>query len=160
MTGPPLSDRLTPLFAVVTLPLGILAFVFGNWQAAAVVFVVGWFLLVPASAILFGPSWEEEMEQVAEFQEAAERLDGESGGEATTQPDPVDELRERYARGEIDEAEFERRLEGLLETEDVDAADQEAVERAVERLSETSGKSEGQDGPGNRAERDGELERE
>jgi len=136
MAGPPMGDRLTPFFAVVTLPLGILAFLFGNWQAAAVVFVVGWFLLVPAAAILFGPSWEEEMEKYADWQEAAERLDSE-GGEATGQADPVDELRDRYARGEIDEVEFERRLEGLLETEDVDGADQDAVERAVERLSES-----------------------
>jgi hypothetical protein len=136
MSGPSVSDRLTPLFAVVTLPLGILAFVFSGWQAAAVVFVVGWLLLVPASAILFGPSWEEELAQFEEFQETADRLDGDSGGEGTDGTDPVDELRDRYARGEIDEAEFERRLEGLLETEDVDAADQEAVERAVERLGE------------------------
>jgi len=33
----------------------------------------------------------------------------------------VARLRERYARGEIDEAEFEHRLEALLETEDLDA---------------------------------------
>jgi uncharacterized membrane protein len=32
--------------------------------------------------------------------------------------DPVAVLRERYADGEIDEAEFERRLERLLATED------------------------------------------
>jgi uncharacterized membrane protein len=150
-----MGDRLTPLFAVVTLPLGILAFMFSSWQAAAVVFVVGWFLLVPASAILLGPSWDEEMEQVAEFQEASERLDGESGGGETTQTDPVDELRDRYARGEIDEAEFERRLEGLLETEDVDAADQEAVERAVERLD-----SDGEGGTETSVGGDAELERE
>lgn len=31
--------------------------------------------------------------------------------------DPVLTLRERYARGEIDEAELDRRLEGLLRTE-------------------------------------------
>jgi uncharacterized membrane protein len=157
MAGPPFGDRLTPLFAVVTLPLGILAFLFADWQAAAVVFVIGWFLLVPASAILFGPSWEEEMESYADWQETAERVDRAGGSEATNQSDPVDELRDRYARGEIDEDEFERRLGGLLETEDVDAADQDAVERAVERLSE--GESEPGDGPGNRAERDAELER-
>jgi len=155
MAGPPLGNRLTPLFAVVTLPLGILAFMFSGWQAAAVVFVVGWFLLVPASAILFGPSWDEEMEQVAELQETAGRFDGGGGAGETDQTDPVDELRDRYARGEIDEAEFERRLEGLLETEDVDAADQEAVERAVERLD-----SDEEDDTEASVGRDAELERE
>jgi hypothetical protein len=32
-------------------------------------------------------------------------------------PDPLQVLRERYARGEIDQAEFERRVERLLRTE-------------------------------------------
>lgn len=42
---------------------------------------------------------------------------------STTAPEPRSEdtplatLRERYARGEIDEDEFERRVEGLIETE-------------------------------------------
>ncbi|MFC7057697.1 SHOCT domain-containing protein [Halovenus salina] len=33
--------------------------------------------------------------------------------------DPVETLRDRYARGEIDQAEFERRLDYLVETEDL-----------------------------------------
>jgi len=37
-------------------------------------------------------------------------------------PDPLSILRERYARGEIDEAEFERRVERLLETDSIEAA--------------------------------------
>lgn len=32
-------------------------------------------------------------------------------------------LRHRYARGEIDQAEFERRLDGLLETETIEQAE-------------------------------------
>jgi len=36
--------------------------------------------------------------------------------------DPLDELRERYASGELTEAEFERKVERLLETEDRDTA--------------------------------------
>lgn len=41
-----------------------------------------------------------------------------SAAAATT--DPVETLRDQYARGEIDETEFERRLDRLLETEPVD----------------------------------------
>lgn len=37
-------------------------------------------------------------------------------------PDPISILRERYARGEIDEAEFERRVERLIETDTIEAA--------------------------------------
>ncbi|WP_345777006.1 SHOCT domain-containing protein [Halorarum salinum] len=46
---------------------------------------------------------------------------------------PLSRLRERYAAGEIDEAEFEHRLDLLLETEDADAA------TARERLREWEG---------------------
>jgi uncharacterized membrane protein len=144
-TANSLGSRLTPFFAVVTLPLGILAFLFSGIELAAVVFVVGWLLLVPASAVLFGPSWSEEMDELAEFQEAAERLDEEGDAETADGTDPVDELRDRYARGEIDEAEFERRLEALLETDGVDATDDEAVERAVERLDEIQREDDGTD---------------
>jgi hypothetical protein len=42
-------------------------------------------------------------------------------GEDADLPDPLTILRERYARGEIDEAEFERRVEGLLETDSIEA---------------------------------------
>lgn len=43
-----------------------------------------------------------------------EPADDEDG---TGTSDPVDELRERYARGEIGRDEFERRLDDLLETD-------------------------------------------
>lgn len=50
-------------------------------------------------------------------------LSGSDDGEAVEHADPMETLRERYARGDVDEAEFERRLDRLVETEDLDAAD-------------------------------------
>ena len=47
--------------------------------------------------------------------------------------DPFDVLRERYARGELDSDEFERRVEDLVETEDGEVA---AAEYDRERLME------------------------
>jgi len=44
--------------------------------------------------------------------------------------DPIETLRDRYARGELTDAEFERQVEDLLETEDASA------ETADERLRE------------------------
>lgn len=52
---------------------------------------------------------------VAEPIAAAIRADD----ERTHAGDPLEELRERYARGEIDHDEFERRVERLVETEGV-----------------------------------------
>jgi hypothetical protein len=129
--------RLTPLFAVVTLPLGILAAMFAGPMTAAVVFVVGWLLLTPASAILFGPpssgsmGADEEFEQLIQERMHEELRDGSDGH---SQEDPVEELRRRYAEGEIDEVELERRLDALLETEDVDPDDETAIERAMNNI--------------------------
>jgi len=122
----PPRNRLTPLLAVVTLPAGILAAVQLGLTAALVVFVVGWLLLVPASALVVDPNPAREIETGIE-----DTIERESTDEGN---DPLETARRRYARGEIDEAELERRLAALLETEAVDPADQEAVERTIERM--------------------------
>lgn len=125
---------LTPLFAVVTLPLGILAAIFMGGRAAAVVFVVGWLLFVPASAILFGGPGEENplASEAAEQAHVTDRDVASASEDGGT--DPIEEVRQRYARGDIDEVELERRLEALLETEDVDPTDEAAVQDAAERI--------------------------
>jgi uncharacterized membrane protein len=48
------------------------------------------------------------------------RQSNEGSGTASSETeDALEELRQRYARGELTEAEFERRLERLLETESI-----------------------------------------
>lgn len=91
--------------AIVTLPIGSLAALVSFEALAGAVFLIGWFLLVPV--FLF---WGEEIATLI-WRDRAEP--------ATKDIDPVAELKARYARGEIDEREFERRLGVLLETEDV-----------------------------------------
>lgn len=46
-----------------------------------------------------------------------------SRGDPGSAPDPLDELRGRYARGELNDEEFEHRVETLLETETRSDAD-------------------------------------
>jgi hypothetical protein len=132
------GQKLTPLCAVLTLPVGILAAMFVGFEAAAAVFVFGWLLLVPATAVLFGPSYGVDSELKEAMNERMKAEIEESVDESTrkSRHDPIAEARQQYARGEIDEQELERRLEMLLETEDVDPSDEEAIERTVEHISE------------------------
>lgn len=123
-------ERLTAVVAVATLPVGILTAVFVNLTAALAVFVVGWLLLVPVFGILSdGPG-------TTETGLSSEQAAGESGedGHEDAARDPIEELRERYASGEIDELELERRLDALLEMEDVDPDDERGIERVKETL--------------------------
>jgi uncharacterized membrane protein len=75
--------------------------------------IVGWFLVTPvlAMGLLSGePSRTEST--------------GRERGDAS---DPLSTLQDRYAAGEISEAEFERRVERILESDA--AADEAGVER-------------------------------
>jgi uncharacterized membrane protein len=57
----------------------------------------------------------------------------ESDGRPTSEADDaLATLRDRYARGELTDAEFERQVEGLLETED-SATARDRVDRELER---------------------------
>lgn len=118
-------EALAGIAAIVTLPIGILSAMFLSGTIAAVVFVVGWFLLVPLFGVLseWNRSDAEELEQLVEVAEQAEQLknDREPDERDTTSEDPLETLRERYARGEIDEREFEQKVDRLVATDEVPA---------------------------------------
>ena len=119
MSGPPTDDpeegvvaaAVTALTLVVA--FGGLALDVSFWW---VVFPVGFGGVLPLAVALTR-------------RRRAERTDDASDGRS----DALDELRARYARGEIDEAEFERRVERLLETETDAEAAAYAERRAGER---------------------------
>ena len=126
-----LVKLLPALIAVVTFGVAGLLAVLGLGTAMAVVGVVGWFLLTPLSAIL----GREMLDIDSEADEEADRVERHDArpAEEPVPSDPVDRLRERYAEGDIDETEFERRLDLLLDTEGADA------ETARERVRERNG---------------------
>lgn len=99
-----------------------------SWWLAAM--LVGYIAVVPITAMLFGD--DEDREEWLD-RDADEESTDRSADEET----PLETLRRRYAEGELSEAQFERKLDQLLETETVEAAEayarREDRERSVER---------------------------
>lgn len=108
------AEELWLLIAVVTLPLAALAAFAGLGGLMMTITAVGWFLLTPL--FMF---WGDDV---------AAWLFDES--ESTAETEPVDELKRRYAEGEIGDEEFERQLDRLMESDagPGDASDLDAVE--------------------------------
>ncbi|WP_277555025.1 SHOCT domain-containing protein [Halobaculum limi] len=138
-----LVDAAPGIVAVATLGVVVLLAIAGFGSAVPVAAVVGWLLLTPLSAILGDVL-------LSETDDSADADANGASDESAAESDPVERLRRRYAAGDIDDDEFERRLDVLLETEGVDAA------TARERLRERAG---GGDGEWHR-ERDHELDKE
>ncbi len=127
-----LRHRWRRVFALLVVGAGVLApFLTGLWWTLPLVWFLGLFVLLPVLHTLAKPLPDDDD-------------GGRSGRERSGDP-ALDALRERYARGDIDEAEFERRLDRLLETEDAEIPDRngdvaarvrENLEREIERIRE------------------------
>jgi uncharacterized membrane protein len=113
-------NQLLGVLSVLTFGLTVLTAALGLGTLTPAVFVLGFFIVVPLVAIL-----GDSLPLVASGGEAAE------SSVAEDPIDPVERLRSRYARGELFDEEFERRLERLVETEDVEASG--TRERVFER---------------------------
>jgi uncharacterized membrane protein len=107
-----LLDELPAITAVSILGLGFIVLGLGySWFW--VVWVAGFVSLVPITAILSEAIGEPDSGETSPADEA----------------EALEVLRERYAAGEIDEVEFERRLDALLGIETVEEA-RDRVEHA------------------------------
>ncbi|WP_276258698.1 SHOCT domain-containing protein [Haloglomus litoreum] len=100
-----LAEAFLPTVAVTVTAAVVISAILGTGLTTLVA-AVGYLLLVPLAAFLQEPlvTMVRDDDPVDEQQAA------------------LDRLRDRYASGEIDELEFERRLERLLETETVEDA--------------------------------------
>jgi uncharacterized membrane protein len=118
-----LREEATGVLALVVLGLGLLAMFAPGLSPVPfyVIWIVGFAVVLPLVAIALG-----EADTAADPFERDDPFDRERRQDDTTAEtgtsDPLAELRRRYAEGEIDEHEFERRVERLLETEDERAA--------------------------------------
>lgn len=99
------ADDCWLLIGVVTFALVSLAGVAGLGTLAGVISIVGWFLLTPI--FLF---WGDEIASVF--------ADRGVSDPHSSQSDAYEELKRRYAAGEIDDDEFERRLDRLVAADD------------------------------------------
>ncbi|MDB2269542.1 SHOCT domain-containing protein [Halorubrum ezzemoulense] len=122
------KKRLIGLIAILSFGLTSLSAVLLPSPVAPLgpaIFITGFFILIPLVVVL-----GEDFPLVAAD-------DADAGSASPSAERPVAALRERYANGEIDEAEFERRLDRLLATEDLD----ERFERTSAGLSDRSGEN-------------------
>lgn len=102
-----------------------------SWWLAAMLF--GYIVVVPIVTLLFGDDddrldtwWDDQ------WSETAERESTETPPENNR--DALETLRDRYARGELTDEQFERKLERLLDTDTLESAEDRATAR--DRLKE------------------------
>ncbi|WP_458209623.1 SHOCT domain-containing protein [Haladaptatus sp. NG-SE-30] len=108
-TSQTLAEQIPGVVALLVLGAGLTALFLGyDWFW--MVFILGFAVVLPIIAIVSEALFRKEGERKVEV----------SDEETDDQQDALDTLRDRYARGEIDEAEFERRVDMLLENETVE----------------------------------------
>ena len=136
------AENATEIASTIVLGLGFLALFTGFTPIPFwLIWVIGFTVIVPLVAILAGDEdggsdWTDEW---ADWFDWSGRRDGRAerrtGGEDGATGDALETLRERYARGELTDDQFERKLDALFETDSPEnAADWRRRER--ERLEE------------------------
>lgn len=115
----PLEEIVSGAVTVLTLSIAF-GLLFAGFQFFWVAFIVGFAGVLPMA-----------LGAVKLYQRRQD------GGTTTAEPeDALEELRQRYARGEFTDEEFERRIELLLETESVADAREYAEAVRAERTTE------------------------
>ena len=132
--------RFLGVLAVLTFGLTSLFAVLGLGLLVPATFVIGFLILLPLAALL---GEDFPLIEASEAERAEQELDGIGDAAAGRDGgDAIAALRNRYATGEIDHAEFERRLDRLLETEDVGADAEPADLRSRVEAAELESESE------------------
>jgi len=104
-----------------------------DWWLAAL--LLGYVVVLPLTALLFGDE-DDRAEWVDDWSsEESTDVETESTG-GTHDETPLESLRRRYAEGELTDAQFERKLERLLETETLE--DVEEYRQRAEHERETA----------------------
>ena len=132
------AENATEITSSLIVGLGLLA-LFTGWSPIPfwVIFAVGFAVVVPTVARLAGEEERSDERNDRDGQwKGSERRHEEPSTGANTE-DALETLRERYARGDLTDEQFERKLDALLETDSPEnAADWRHRER--DRLEEES----------------------
>ena len=108
-----------------------------SWWLGALIF--GYAAVVPLVQLLFGDEedqdegsdgwWSDQWNWWGNETEANSTDSTETTSEGGGNRDALETLRDRYARGELTDEQFERKLERLLETETIEDAEDRLTER-------------------------------
>ncbi|XVH33736.1 SHOCT domain-containing protein (plasmid) [Haloferacaceae archaeon DSL9] len=142
-----LKENATEVAVTVVTGVWLAAMLSGQgWWLAALLF--GYMVVVPIVALLYGDEddrreWWDDWWGDEELTEWWDGLwgDGDKENESTTETkaaestprDPLATLRDRYARGELTDEQFERKVERLLETETLESIEDRHLERSRNR---------------------------
>jgi uncharacterized membrane protein len=137
-----LRENATAIASTVVTGIWLAALLTGQgWWLGAL--ILGYVVVVPVVALLFGDeddrrewwddwvgdeSWDEWFGSSTR-DEDNERREREREREPSSNRDALATLRDRYARGELTDEQFERKLERLLETETLEAVEDRQLER-------------------------------
>jgi uncharacterized membrane protein len=126
-----LRENAVGVLSTLVLGLGFVAMA-ANVEGFWLVWVLGFAVVVPIVSALTGEDEERERSRSRPRSRESAARERRSAGERDAVDDALATLRDRYARGELSDEAFERKLEALLETETPEAA-RDVVERRRER---------------------------
>ena len=141
-----LRENATAIASTVVTGIWLTALLTGqSWWLGAL--ILGYVVVVPVVAMLFGDEdnrrdWWDDWVGSSDsqtwlgtredwFGSSSKRSEDEEGEPSTR--DALETLRYRYARGDLTDEQFERKLERLLETETLEAVEDRRLERERER---------------------------
>jgi uncharacterized membrane protein len=117
------DQDLAGIVSILTLGVGLLA-LFAGVEDFWMIFVIGWVVLTPLAGMLSA----EDEDADADASDADPASTATTGADEVSPKDALETLRARYARGELTEEQFERKVERLLETETVEDARDHVLE--------------------------------
>jgi len=138
---------LGPLEAVIIVlgvSVAILTVSSGNLLATVGVLLIGLFLLFFTMSQVNASAGTTDPETVEQWMDLADRAGDRNRDQGDNDENPVETLRERYARGEIDDHEFERGVERLVATEEIPAYALEDIDATQDQETGTASTDRGE----------------